>query len=139
MKQNILIDSIIWDMKIADDEQAILFVTDKGNVVARADGDCCSYTWIEHIELVSFPAKVMNVEDIDMPNLSSSEEEEQSGDYIEYYGCKITTDKGHIIIDYRNSSNGYYGGFLVWPGDDYFYGGVFKQNVSKENWVEIKK
>ena len=28
---------------------------------------------------------------------------------------KITTDRGEIVIDYRNSSNGYYGGNLTGP------------------------
>ena len=31
---------------------------------------------------------------------------------VAYYGLKITTDNGRAVIDYRNSSNGYYGGSL---------------------------
>ena len=54
------------------------------------------------------------------------------------YGVKITTDKGHIVIDYRNASNGYYGGNLSWPDDSYFYGGVHGQNESNEEWVDIE-
>ena len=30
----------------------------------------------------------------------------------EAYGYKITTDKGHADIIFRNSSNGHYGGWL---------------------------
>jgi hypothetical protein len=56
---------------------------------------------------------------------------------IAFYGLKITTDKGDIIIDYRNSSNGYYGGNLSWPNDNYFYRGVFGQNVSTEEWKPL--
>jgi hypothetical protein len=40
------------------------------------------------------------------------------------------------VIDYRNESNGYYGGELCWP-DDHFYGGVHGQNVSTEQWVDV--
>ena len=36
-------------------------------------------------------------------------------DEVEFYGLSIKTDKGEIVIDYRNSSNGYYGGSLCWP------------------------
>lgn len=35
-------------------------------------------------------------------------------------GFKVTTDKGVIVIDYRNASNGYYGGSLSWPGEATF-------------------
>ncbi len=46
---------------------------------------------------------------------------------------------GACVIDYRNESNGYYGGDLVWPGKaHHFYGGVYGQNVSTERWVEAK-
>ena len=50
---------------------------------------------------------------------------------------KITTDRGHIIVDYRNESNGYYGGSLSWP-DDHFYGGVYGQNDSSIAWQEVQ-
>lgn len=39
----------------------------------------------------------------------------------QYYGCAIETAKGRFTIAYRNSSNGYYGGWLTWPTDG-FYG-----------------
>ncbi len=128
-----LVGHTIREMKIADDKKAILFITDKENVIAKMDGDCCSDTWVEHIEMVSLPALVLDVDDIDMPNLGNPDEYE----VVAYYGCKITTDKGHIIIDYRNSSNGYYGGNISFPDDSYFYGGVYGQNVSKEVWKDI--
>lgn len=51
---------------------------------------------------------VRAVEHIDMPDLGSTNEDA----CIAYYGMKITTEKGRCVIDYRNSSNGYYGGSL---------------------------
>lgn len=133
--QNILVGKVINEMKIADDKKAILFVTNEGEIIAKTDGDCCSSTWVEHIELPvnGFPAKVTAVEELDMPDLGQPDKY----DVIAYYGCKIITDKGEIIIDYRNESHGYYGGNLSWPDDDYFYGGVYGQNISKQNWIEI--
>ena len=130
-----LIGRTILDMKIADDKKAILFITDSGDKIARADGDCCSDTWIEHIELpaMGFPAKVLSIDNIAMPDLGSPDDYE----VIAYYGCKVVTNKGDILIDYRNSSNGYYGGNISWPGEDYFYGGAFGQNVSNNQWREI--
>lgn len=129
-----LIDKIIYSIKIAGDKKAILFKCLDGDHMAKTDGDCCSSTWIETIEApaLGFPCKVIDVVDLDMP------EQEQDDEYevIAFYGCKISTDKGDIVIDYRNESNGYYGGNLSWPGD-YFYGGVFNQNVSNEEWKDV--
>lgn len=58
-------------------------------------------------------------------------------EYLQFYGFKIQTQKGDVVIEYRNSSNGYYGGNLAWNDDDYFYGGVFGQNNSKLEWEQI--
>jgi len=132
-----LVGKIINEIKIADDKKALLFVTDEGEVVVKVEGDCCSDSWVEGIELpaLGFPANVISVVDLDMPD------REQDDDYevVAFYGCKISTDKGDIVIDYRNSSNGYYGGNLSWPDDSYFYDGVYGQNVSEEEWREIEE
>lgn len=139
MSDNILIGKTLTGMKIADDQMALLFETTDGDVEVLVDADCCSHTWVEHIELPArgFPALVTAVEDLDMPDLGQPEEY----DVLAYYGCKISTDKGDIVIDYRNDSNGYYGGDLTWPVPEgeyyYFYGGVFGQNVSTKEWREV--
>jgi len=131
-----LVGKTINKIMIADDKQALLFMTDDGDHVVRVDADCCSHTWVESIEApaLGFPALVAGAEDLDL----NMEDEEKDGEYIAFYGFKISTNKGDIIIDYRNESNGYYGGNLVWPDDNYFYGGVYGQNVSDENWKEIE-
>lgn len=130
---HILIGRTITGVMLAEDKEAILFKTTGGDIVAKCDADCCSHTWIENVELPvnGFPALVSAAEDVPMPDLGNGDAE-----CIQYYGFKITTDKGDIVIDYRNESNGYYGGSLTWP-EDRFYGGVHGQNVSKENWKEI--
>lgn len=133
-KPHILIGRTIESLQIADDRKALRFVTTEGEVIAKCDGDCCSNTWIEHLELpaLGFPAKVVSVDDLD----GRREESGEYGDVTQHYGCKITTERGEIVIDYRNASNGYYGGNLSWPDDDYFYGGVHGQNISTCNWVD---
>lgn len=133
---NLLVGKKIVDVKIAEDKEAMLFVTDSGdNLIVQVDADCCSHTWIESVELpaLGLPFTVIACDDLDM----GKEPEEIDYDYVQFYGAKITTDKGDLVIDYRNSSNGYYGGSVVWPGDEYFYGGVFGQNVSECVWMEI--
>lgn len=137
MSENVLVGRKLIGMKIANDREAILFQTTDGEIVVQVDADCCSYTWVEHIEMpaLGFPATVVSVDDLEMPEGKPSTFHTDP-DSLEFYGCKIVTDKGEIVIDYRNDSNGYYGGSLSWPGE-YHYGGVFGQNVSKLEWVEI--
>ena len=133
MKQNALVGKTVVAVWMADDKKAMKFSTTDGDVIVRADGDCCSDTWIEGVDLPgALLGTVRAVEDIEMPDPGSPNEY----DVIAYYGCRITTDKGVCVIDYRNESNGYYGGDLTWPGD-YHYGGVSGQNNSEENWKPL--
>lgn len=49
-----------------------------------------------------------------MPNLGDIPTAyEPQVECVAYYGLKITTEKGRAVIDYRNDSNGYYGGSLM--------------------------
>lgn len=132
---NVLIGKTLLGMKIAADREAILFETDAGPIVAHCDADCCSHTWVEHIELPfrGFPAIVTAVDNLDLPG---SDDNHPTHDCLQVYGLKITTDHGEIVIDYRNSSNGYYGGSLTWP-DEHHYGGVYGQNNSAEEWMPV--
>ena len=141
MTKNPMIGKVLVNVFIAQDRGAIKFVLAGGEeVVARFDGDCCSYTWCEHVEIPDLPGTVLKIEDIAMPDV-----EPPGGKYVKdpesvaFYGLKITLSTGHLVIDYRNDSNGYYGGSISWPHEDYFYGGVHGQNRSNEIWVEAKE
>ncbi len=136
MNTNPLVGKTIQGVQLTADKRALRFKLDDGTeVVARCDGDCCSSTWVEHISLpaLGFPALVTEAEDVPMPDLGTPPEFE----CLAYYGFQVTTDKGHMVIDYRNESNGYYGGSLSWPGE-YHYGGVHGQNDADESeWIEV--
>ena len=131
MTVNILVGKTLTGLQIAADKQALRFLTTDGEIIALCDGDCCSYTWVEHVELPArgFPALVISADDLDMHDL----EEMPHREIVAYYGFKIITDKGDLLIDYRNESNGYYGGNLCWP-TEYFCGGVHGQNKSSLEW-----
>ena len=136
LTKNPLVGKRVVAVYLADDRKAIKFDVEGGKpVIAWADGDCCSSTWIEDLDL---PASLIGgvvraVEDIDMPDLGSPDEYTE----IAYYGLRITTDKGVCVLDYRNASNGYYGGSIEWIKDCH-YGGVYGQNESSEHWVKIE-
>ncbi len=52
-------------MMIAQDREALLFITTSGEIQAKVDGDCCSQSWIENVELPvnGFPATVTAAEE----------------------------------------------------------------------------
>lgn len=138
MNKNPLIGRMINAIEMTSDKLAIKFVMADGeDVTACVDADCCSYTWVEHISLPAggFPAFVFEAGDVDMPDLEGEGSADEC-DVIQYYGFELKTDKGHMLIDYRNSSNGYYGGSLTWPGESH-NGGVYSQNVANDEWVAV--
>jgi hypothetical protein len=116
-------DKVLLGINVSDDRQELDFLVEDGDPVhVYVEGDCCSTSWVEDIELpaLGFPAKVLKVEDLDLPPRDNDESKHRKDtDVVAYYGLKITTDKGDIVIDYRNDSNGYYGGSLVWPNNWY--------------------
>lgn len=124
-----LLGKLLSKVELAADKKAIRFTVDGELVIAKCDGDCCSSTWIESVELPAggLPARVMEVIDLNLP---------QASDELALYGLKLVTDKGDFVLDYRNESNGYYGGSLTWPGE-YHYGGVYGQNDSEEEWQDL--
>lgn len=127
---NALIGKNVTAVWLAEDGGAIKFDFGDGQIIARADGDCCSRTWIENVDgaeqLIGTVSAIENI-----PPQARTQRDD--GEVIQFYGCRITTDKGFATIDYRNESNGYYGGSLEWDVEN-FYGGVNGQNVSKEEW-----
>ncbi len=140
MSDNPLIGKTITEVLISEDGAAIKFVVLGGEpIVARADGDCCSQSWIEDMQGVDqiINSPIVAVEEVgDMPEVAGNRYDHYEEE-MAYYGCKITSGKGYALIDYRNSSNGYYGGSLSW-GEDYHYGGVYGQNTAKnDTWRTV--
>lgn len=89
---------------------------DGGERVFSVEGDCCSHSWIEHLEMPPNVegATLLSVEDSAPISQDHAEhDEENGGDSISVYNTAFRTDRGEIVLEYRNSSNGYYGGFLV--------------------------
>jgi hypothetical protein len=135
MDKNPLIGKTLTAFELTNDRKAMRFtLADGEQIEALCDADCCSETWVEHVSLPArgFPAVVLDAADLDMPDLGDM----PGRDVVTYYGLKVTTDKGELIVDYRNDSNGYYGGNLSWPGEDH-YGGLFGQNVAIREWRGI--
>lgn len=102
------------------DDEWLQFVTDKGLISFQAEGDCCSNSWVSDIINPEFliGETVLSVEEISLDNvrigsLSETDSEKHYEEEMQYYGYKIVTPKGVAEIIFRNSSNGYYGGWLA--------------------------
>jgi len=108
-------------------EQYLKFVTDQGVVIFEVEGDCCSHSYFFDFYGV---ANVLGREVVDFSSVSLSPgdpgyrpETFENGvgdvqyDYVQVYGYRITTEHpsfGHVsaVLSFRNSSNGYYGGWM---------------------------
>jgi hypothetical protein len=95
------------------------------------EGDCCSQSWIEHLEMPDDVkgAVIQSVDDggevepwdghvCKEYNWDKSDDENKAAgvcdhDVLAVYNTRFHTNKGDIVLEYRNDSNGYYGGYLV--------------------------
>ena len=76
-------------------------------------GDCCSQSWIEHLELPDdyIGATVLAIR-TDGNEDRVTEEDRQKADHLQVYQTILATNRGEITLEYRNDSNGFYGGSL---------------------------
>lgn len=88
------------------------FVTDAGNVDYYCAADCCSESWINHVSDLDalVGGKVLEVESVDLFSMLGATPEPTRQDVDEVMFHRIATDKGVCVFEFRNSSNGYYGG-----------------------------
>lgn len=90
-------------------KERLVFQTDKGDFAFVAEGDCCSQSWFEHLSGVEdlINSKIKSVRHVDMGEIAHP-----SHECLQLYGTRIQTARGVFEIEMRNSSNGYYGGYI---------------------------
>ncbi len=109
-----LIGKIITGVYLSDDDTRIAFTTETGEALTYATGgDCCSESWFSDIIAIHdlLGNQVLEVE----------EKEEQAAEgtrqgYDIIYGYTLKTVQGRCDVNFRNSSNGYYGGSCYFTG-----------------------
>ncbi len=73
-------------------------------------GECCSTSYIEHIEglanLIGHTVREVKERDMFCADKARSDAK------TEVYGVDIITEAGNCYLEHRNDSNGYYGGAL---------------------------
>lgn len=107
---------VVESVVVSEDKRTIdVTFTDGTLLRGTSYGDCCSHTWIEHMTVPVDVAGATLTEVVDSAGLDPHEPvEEDTYELIQVYHTSIKTSRGEIIIEYRNSSNGYYGGSLDW-------------------------
>lgn len=88
----------------------------EGEALFRVEGDCCSSSWIEHVEA---PRSVKGREIVGVTDERTEELASGEHECLRVYQTKFHLDNGETItLEYRNISNGYYGGYLVRVGGE---------------------
>ena len=111
----------VW---INADRTLIVFDTDTGRLAFFTEGDCCSSSWVEHVENAEslVGGTVVDVELLDMPNPTSGSmsppcgDDDYNPDYhtVQAYGLRVDlAGRPPFLLEFRNMSNGYYGGHIV--------------------------
>jgi hypothetical protein len=99
-----------------DLQHFLVFKTNEGDVKYETFADCCSETWFSDIiGLTDLIGETVNkVEEVLISKLGNYNTDDGRGrqDVDQVYGYKLMTNRGHIEILFRNSSNGYYGGWI---------------------------
>lgn len=107
-----LVDKTVHQVLTDADKVFWRFVTDQGNVDYYCFADCCSESWVNHIADLDtlIGQTVKEVEQIDLFRLLGTQPEPTRQEVDEVMFHRVRTDKGVCVIEFRNSSNGYYGG-----------------------------
>lgn len=92
-----------------DTDELTFMFTDGTGAVCTTEGDCCSTSWIEHLEM---PNDVVGATITGLDEHALSEEHKSDDEFIQTYDTVFHTNRGDIVAEFRNSSNGYYGGWM---------------------------
>ena len=108
-----LLGRTVTGLYVSDDQGLLVVTTDTGTLAFEAEGDCCSESWFA--DILGVDALLMHtvsaVEDVALGDYNV-EDGRGRQDEDDVYGHRLTTERGYADIIYRNSSNGYYGGWL---------------------------
>lgn len=106
-----LVGRKIEELYVGPEEADLILVLDNGDICRfDTEGDCFSESWWADIVGVKqlLNHTITSIDEVDMP-IPKDDRTRQDED--EAYCYKIKTDGGECDLIFRNSSNGYYGGY----------------------------
>ena len=121
---DILVGKRINGLFIGDSAWALVFRDINGrHYCFRTENDCCNTVWFNHVNGVETVLGEGNVFDIlrgamvtgvESKGWTDDRTDEDGYDVIQDGFWTISTDRGYIDLEVRNSHNGYYGGSVVY-------------------------
>ena len=107
-----LVGKHVLGVQMNTGKDVVRFITTTGVLDYECYGDCCSESWVNHVNDIGnlIDATVTLVEEFDFHSMLGIEPEPTRQDSDEVLFHKVHTNKGTCLIEFRNSSNGYYGG-----------------------------
>lgn len=112
-------DKPLHKVSLNDAKNMVTFYFQDGTVAEfGVEGDCCSHSWIEELTV---PESVEGLIPVDVEDYCFGQEWLEPEEYTlrQSYKTVFRLSNGEsITLEYRNDSNGYYGGFLVRANDD---------------------
>jgi hypothetical protein len=110
-----LTGQIVLAANIDTSHEVIELVLNGGRLLyLQTEGDCCSHSWFEHIESVRslIGQEILSLESRPFNSFHEEDTDGYGYEYIKVYGFAIVTAIGKTVVEFRNSSNGYYGGSI---------------------------
>ncbi|QXN73014.1 hypothetical protein SEA_PHILLIS_43 [Mycobacterium phage Phillis] len=97
-------------------EEYLVFETDKGRVGFGVEGDCCSWSYFYDIvgaDKLLANGPITEISELDLSDQNYYEDYED----IQVYGYEFVSahpvwGEQTTVVSFRNSSNGYYGGWM---------------------------
>ncbi|MDB5541607.1 MAG: hypothetical protein JWQ89_3334 [Devosia sp.] len=110
---NDLVGKVVQSLWVEEGEHNLVIKTDGGDCNLHVEGDCCSESWFADFLGVDtlLNQSVVKVEEVEMPDYDTNDNRGRQ-DEDQVYGYRFTTARGYADLIFRNSSNGYYGGWL---------------------------
>lgn len=108
-----LIGHQIGEISVSEGEESLrIGLLDAPDVVIGTGADCCSETWWADITgaMSTRGGTVMQVRELE---LCEPTDHRTRQEYDQAYGYAVYTTKGVLTLVFRNSSNGYYGGWAL--------------------------
>ena len=121
-----LVGKVVHGLSVSDGQHYLVIHTNGGFVVYETEADCCSETWFADITGIQclVGREVREAKFVELPYYNTDDGRgRQESDQA--YGFEIGTDRGKCVVVFRNSSNGYYGGWMTThakiPADTKFF------------------
>ena len=114
-KPHLLADRPIASVLTRNEGEELVFAfVDGSTATFTAQGDCCSRSWVEHLTVPSDIAGAV-VTHVAENEMGETWNDPDHYECVRVYQTTFRTAKGDIVVEYRNESNGYYGGWLEGP------------------------